>query len=202
MSARRVVLVCCVVIAVGAVGVVLFLRWSSHHSTGSDATAAREEPLVLSAAELLAGFTDRPSAFFLDVTVDRFDGGTYQPGETYSVNGTAERDGFLYLFRTDPDGSTRLIFPLPGQENRVPCERRFRVPSEAGKGAFAVPTTEGTYRVKAVVTRTPVHVSSAALVIPAQPAADRGGLQGRAFAWDEVLFHVEAAGGSGKAPDK
>jgi hypothetical protein len=172
--------------------------------------------MLVSPADLLAAVANQRSAFLLDVTVDRFDGATYHPGETYTVPGTTEQDGFLYLFRIDPDATTRLLFPLPGQDNRVSADQRFTAPAEGGALGFPVPAAEGTYRVKAIVTRGPVYLTGLLAVMSAQPAANRpglprdgnrgGGLGGpeqhggpklgkwhSAFAQDEVVFHVEPA---------
>ena len=86
---------------------------------------AEPEAVVISPMELVALIAGRTSSFGLDVKVDRFDGGTYKVGETFFIEGSSERPGYLYLLHLDGRGELTLLYPLPGRPAsvRVPGDR-------------------------------------------------------------------------------
>ncbi len=65
----------------------------------------------MSPVELLTLLVNQTSHFSLDVTVDKFDGGQYSPGEVFRVSGAVVREGYLYLIYADTAGQVRLLFP-------------------------------------------------------------------------------------------
>ena len=114
---------------------------------------------VLSPVELLSLVTNRTSAFVLDVTLDKFDGGHYGLGEKLTVSGTSEKAGYLYLYYLDGEGRLAvMMFPAPGADNRIPARTRFEFPA-AGTGAWRTFGAPGTHRIKAVVTSIPLIMS-------------------------------------------
>lgn len=115
-----------------------------------------EESLVLSPQELVALVTARTSSFKFDVTVDRFDGAEYRPGETYSIVGATAEKGYLYIFLIDPSCELRLLYPQLGQENDV--DGAIKIPKPGDILAFRVPDQPGLYRLKAVITRKPIRM--------------------------------------------
>ncbi|MDW8079806.1 MAG: hypothetical protein RMJ16_13080 [Thermoguttaceae bacterium] len=142
-------------------------------SSATETLTDRE--LVLSPQELLALVTSRTSSFKFDVTVDRFDGAAYQPGETYSVVGATAEKGFLYIFLIDPSYELRLLYPHVGQNNAV--EGMFEVPKPSDLLAFRVPNQPGVYRLKAVITRKPIRMVG--LLAESQQSGSAPGSAGR-----------------------
>ncbi len=116
-------------------------------------------PVLLSPIELVALVTNKTSSFGLDVTVDRFDGAHYHPGETFSIRGSSEQAGYLYLLHIDSVGDLTLLYPLAGQDNRVAAEKPFQLPADADRFAYRVTPPPGMNRVKAVVTSRPLALT-------------------------------------------
>ncbi|MFH1923629.1 MAG: DUF4384 domain-containing protein [Planctomycetota bacterium] len=125
----------------------------------------------LSPLQLVATIAEKTSRFALDVTVDRFDGGQYAVGDPLVVRGTSEQPGHLYLFYIDSQGNLALLYPKPGQDNRIAAQQPFVVPKRE-EGGPSVPIRLagpfGVHRIKAVVTSRPLVLTG--LVPP-------GGLQ-------------------------
>lgn len=136
---------------------------------------------ALSPTELAALVLNRTSSFGVDVTVDRFDGGHYQPGERYRLRGSSAKDGFLYLLHVDPRGSLRVLYPLPGQNNAVKASSTFRIrgPRKDQKG-FVASNRIGVHRVKAIVTSRPLLLSG---LIVDQRADENQSQIGAEFRW-------------------
>jgi hypothetical protein len=127
-----------------------------------------QQPVVLSPMELLSLVTNQTSSFPLDVTVDKFDGGQYQPGEPFVIRGTSAQAGYLYLFYLDSQGNLALLFPRPESDNRVPAQQPFQVPGGEGFRTWDAP---GTHRVKAIVSQRPCLFTS---LLPPPGGDDRG----------------------------
>lgn len=117
-----------------------------------------EDIVVVSPMELVGLILNQTSAFALDVTVDRFDGGHYLPGETVGIRGGSEQAGYLYLLLIDSEGNPRLLTPQRGQAHRVAAGRPF---SFLGTDGYVLPADArgGVYRIKAVVTARPLIIS-------------------------------------------
>ncbi|MCU0877898.1 MAG: DUF4384 domain-containing protein [Pirellulaceae bacterium] len=130
------------------------------------AEADASEPYVLSPVELLSLVTNRTSAFTLDVTVDKFDGGHYTPDERLTISGTSEKAGYLYLFYLNSEGGMAVLFPYGGIDNQIAAQERFALPAGGAWRAFGAP---GTHRIKGVVTSMPLIISG--LMPPAEEAA-------------------------------
>ena len=126
-------------------------------------TIADERPpsYLMSPMELLTLLVNRTSHFTLDVTVDKFDGGRYSPGELVSVSGTTARDGYLYILYIDSRGEVQLFFPRASDNNFVAAQRRFRLPAEGAGYDFHTMEAPGIHRIKAVVTSMPLYFSGA-----------------------------------------
>ena len=129
--------------------------------------ATQAEPLLLSPIELVALIADKRSSFHFDVTVDRFDGGHYQPGETFTVRGSSEKAGYLYLLHIDSRAELSLLYPLPGQDNRIPARESFELPRKADRFAFRVTPPPGINRIKALVTSRPLVLTGLQSTAPA-----------------------------------
>jgi hypothetical protein len=124
---------------------------------GNNPPTSQPQATVLSPVELLSLVTNQTSSFTVDVTVDKYDGGKYQPGEPFLIRGTSAEAGFLYLFYLDGQGNLAVLFPRAGSDNRIPAQHPFQVPGSDGFRTWDVP---GTHRVKAVVLRKPCQFSS------------------------------------------
>ncbi len=132
----------------------------------------------LSPIQLVAAIAEETSSFGLDVTVDRFDGGLYTIGEPYTVKGSSERAGYLYLLHIDNQGKVSLLFPAPNEDNRVAAETRFTVP-RPGVARLVHAGPVGTHRVKAMVTNRPLMLSG--LRCPAQSTGKKGASHRREY---------------------
>lgn len=121
-------------------------------ATQPDARHDPEEVRAVSPLELVALVTNNSSSFKLDVTVDRFDGAIYRPGESFSIKGSSERAGFLYLLHIDSRGELTLLYPQAGQDNRISAGRRFEIPGPKDRVGYRVLPPAGINRVKAIVT--------------------------------------------------
>ena len=134
-------------------------------------TAAAPQPWLLSPMELLSLILNQTSHFDLDVTVDKFDGGHYDPGQPLTVRGTSARSGYLYLFYIDSQGGLMLLFPREGQRNWIQADARFHVPSAADDQTFHVAGPPGVHRIKAVVTTQPLMFTGLSTADHARVAA-------------------------------
>ena len=132
---------------------------------------------LLSPLELAALVANRKSDFAFDVTVDRFDGGKYIDGETYHLRATSEQAGFLYLFHVDPAGHLTMLFPQPGQDNRIAQKTAMVVPGEKSPWRFAFQQPYGLHRIKAIVTEKPLQLTGLVLAQQQQYGQQSAGQQ-------------------------
>lgn len=114
---------------------------------------------VLSPLELVAMIARKTSDFGLDVTVDRFDGGLYEEGDTLSVRVTCDRSGYLYLLYVDSQGTLSLLYPQPAQDNRVVADQEVLVPAPSDDYVIRLAPPFGTARIKAVVCSRPLALT-------------------------------------------
>ncbi|HPP54462.1 MAG TPA: DUF4384 domain-containing protein, partial [Thermoguttaceae bacterium] len=128
--------------------------------------------VVLSPSELVALVGQRTSSFGLDITIDRFDGAHYDPGETFSIRGVSAQAGYLYLLHLDSQGQLTLLYPLPGQDNRIQAQTPFTIPGPGDRFAFRALPPAGLNRIKAIVTSRPLVLTG---LQPPPPPAQRGG---------------------------
>lgn len=181
--------------------------------TGADDGAAAlpltpSDAVMLSPLELVAAVANRSPTFGLDVTVDRYDGGRYKVGDTFSVRGSSEKAGHLYLLHVDSRGELTLLFPQPGQDNRIAAKKPFLVPREADRFAFRALNPVGVNRVKAIVTEKPLQLTglipSSARELPGKGIRQAGIRQ--CFRWHpsqkQYLQLLLRAYQSGKTPSK
>jgi len=116
-------------------------------------------PIVLSPIELVALIANKTSSFEFDATLDRFDGASYKPGETFSVRVKSEKPGYLYLLQVDSTGTPSLLYPTAGEDNRIPGGKLLEVKPNSAAGGFPIIGPAGVVRVKAVVTSRPLAFS-------------------------------------------
>jgi len=135
-----------------------------HEEPATDVPHPQPLPVVISPMELVAIIAEKNSSFGLDVTVNRFDGGHYTIGETFTVRCAAEKSGYLYLFYLNDHGVLSLLYPRSGQDNRVPAQLSITIP-DAKDLAFGVLGPAGTARVKALVSSRPLAVTG---LVPVQ----------------------------------
>jgi hypothetical protein len=114
------------------------------------------DQILLSPQELVSILVSETSCFKFDVSVDRFDGARYSPGENYRVLGSSVHPGYLYLFLIDPSGELTLLYPMLGQDNRI--EGQIEIPKRDDRFAFRLPDKVGLYRIRALVTTKPIGI--------------------------------------------
>lgn len=152
------------------------------------APAAPADPqVVLSAWELLGLVANKTSAFPFDMTVNRFDGGEYAIGDALEIRGSSGKAGYLYLLYLDAQGHLSLLYPQPGQNNRIEASTKFMIPGAKDEFAIRVEGPPGVARIKAVVTSRPLHLSGLATVLAPQneaaPKPQPPSLQRQTFRW-------------------
>lgn len=134
-----------------------------------------ERVLAITPQQLAALVVNRTSAFKFDVTVDKFDGQRYEEGTPFVIQGVTEKSGYLYVFEIlpdepapppGPDGKKeappvplRLLFPLPGQDNRVYAGKPITFPRKEDKFTFVASAPYGEHRLKSIVTTRPLMLS-------------------------------------------
>lgn len=141
--------------------------------TTSPGPAASAMPYVLSPQELLQVVVNQNSQFTVDVTVDKFDGGQYGLGESFTVSGTSARKAYLYLLYIDNQGRVIVLFPRAGEANQIPESARFQLPRAGAGYTFQTLGPAGVHRIKAVATTRPLFFSHLSLVPAPGSAADR-----------------------------
>ena len=123
------------------------------------ATQARPDPVDVSPYELVELLATPRSDFVIDAVVDRFDGGVYREGDSLSVRVASEHPGYLYLLQVDRDGAPSLLYPQPGDDNRLPADDAETLPRPDSGYRFEVAAPTGVDRIKAVVTSRPLRLS-------------------------------------------
>lgn len=132
---------------------------------------ARPEPVLLDPIDLVSLIATRTSDFALDITVDRFDGGKYREGDLLSIAGKSARNGYLYLLAVDTEGVPSLLYPQPGDDNRVEGGMEFEIPARKSDYQFRLFPPFGDYRIKAIVCEKALEFSG--LVVGLQQHARR-----------------------------
>jgi len=121
--------------------------------------------------ELVALIANKTSSFSFDAMLDRFDGATYRPAETFFVRVKSERPGYLYLLQVDSSGTPALLYPTRREQNRIAGGKLIDIRPGGAKGGFPVIGPAGVVRLKAVVTSRPLAFTGALEGFQAQNAA-------------------------------
>ena len=109
--------------------------------------------------ELVALIANRTSSFEFDATTDRFDGASYKPGEVFFMRVKSECPGYLYLLQVDSTGTPAILYPMAGEDNRIPGGKLIEIKPNVAAAGFPVVGPAGIVRVKAVVTSRPLAFS-------------------------------------------
>jgi hypothetical protein len=149
-------------------------------SASADQVSPREQATILSPLELASAVTSQRSDFALDVTVDRFDGGSYKIGDSLSVRVSSGKAGWLYLFRIAPTGELTLIFPLADDDHRVRANGSTTLPYRGAGYKYAAPGPVGVHRIKAIVTSKPLEFTGLERIVHDDSAPHRSA---REFRW-------------------
>jgi hypothetical protein len=110
--------------------------------------------------ELLQLVIDQTSYFTVDATVDKFDGGHYSIGESFTVGGSVARDGYLYLLYLDSQGQLLFLYPRSGESNFVTANERFSLPVTSQGNPFRTVGPPGTHRIKVIVPTRPLLIGN------------------------------------------
>jgi len=136
---------------------------------------------VVSPIELVALIANKRSSFPMDATIDRFDGASYKPGETFSMQVKSEKPGYLYFIQVDSGGTPALLYPTAGEDNRIPGDRLVEVKPGGVAGGFPIVGPAGTIRVKSIVTSRPIAFSGSLDAL--QPAQQQTNVRPVRFRW-------------------
>jgi hypothetical protein len=116
----------------------------------------KAKAVTVSPAELMALVADKRSKFNLAVQTSDFNG-MYREGDAYKINVLSEKPGYLYLLHADKDGRLKLLFPVEGQDNKIPPGgKKVEYPGPKDDFKFVCEAV-GDNRVKAVVTSKPLN---------------------------------------------
>lgn len=137
---------------------------------GGELVETKPEPVLLDPIDLVSLIATQTSDFELDITVDHFDGGKYNVGDLVSIAGRSEQDGYLYLLAIDTSGVPSLLFPQPGNDNRVEGGAEFAIPSQKAKYQFRLHQPYGEYRIKGIVCDKPLEFSGLLIAEQSPPA--------------------------------
>jgi len=194
------------------------LRQEQQSTATPTPAQAAQRPAAVSAEQLLMFALNNKikQAWYLDVIVDRYDGGTYRLGEPVKIFLRSGQRGYLYLFHQGPgDRMPKLIYARASKKGgkyhfpiTVPADVNIELTGR-GKALFC-PRQVGKHRIFALVTaqRLPVgwspqqaanlqfhkqgtqRVDKPTQAKPEQQAAATVG----PFAIDECYFVVQPAG--------
>jgi hypothetical protein len=104
------------------------------------------------------------SPFYVDVWVDRGDGGVYRPGDKLYVYFKSDRDCYLTLIDFPPQGGVTIIFPNAYHSNNfVRANRIYRIPAPSYGFDFIVEGPPGTEVIKAIATLGRINLTPRAL---------------------------------------
>ena len=140
------------------------------------------QAVILSPSELVELITNRTSSFVIDATVDKFDGGHYQIGDTLTVRVASEKAGYLHLLQIDSTGDLALLYPQPGDDNKIPTQQQITVPSADAHYIFQTAAPAGVDRIIAVVTTRPLALTGVMSSVPA-PGKPRQAATPQPFRW-------------------
>ena len=148
---------------------------------GTDSTPPARV-VSLSPNELMTLLADKASSFHFVLTVDGFGAAQYQIGQAFSVSTYSEQEGYLYVFEIDDDGGVKLLFPMTGQDNRVPANAKFDIGggNDKNKVKLVCAGPVGQHHIKGVVTSRPLLLTGLDRSKP-EPRQDGG--QSQDFRW-------------------
>ena len=105
---------------------------------------------------MYSAVANRTSSFELDLRPAQFGQVQYSIGEALQLVASSPKSGYLYLFHLSPVGELSLLFPTPGDDNRIAAGADFRLPRE---GAAQVPGPLGNHILKAILTEQPLLIT-------------------------------------------
>jgi hypothetical protein len=122
-----------------------------------DATGSEDDlsALPISPMQLVAAILNRQSSFALDAHQSTFGTVTRDIGERFSILGSSEESGYLYVLHVAPQGRLTLLWPAPGRDHRIVAGESFRVP-DPQHGHFVVTGPNGNHKVKVLITKRPL----------------------------------------------
>ena len=112
--------------------------------------------VTLTPDELIALLANKRSKFRLLVQASALHG-SYKEGSTYKIAVRSEKPGFLYLLHLDRIGHLEVLFPMPGQDNRIPSGgKKVEFPGPKDTFKFLCDSV-GENRVHGLVTSKPLN---------------------------------------------
>ncbi|MDR3198002.1 MAG: DUF4384 domain-containing protein, partial [Planctomycetaceae bacterium] len=121
-----------------------------------------EQPLnsenTLTFLQLFALLNGQHSDFLFDMSAEKMNG-QYREGDLLKLNGISRDSGYLYLFGINPQGEVAMLYPQPGDNNKVEANKQFVVPSEKAGYQIRLNAPYGRYVVKAIVSEKPLSFS-------------------------------------------
>lgn len=90
-----------------------------------------------------------PASFDISISIDKGNGGTYQPGETMNLTFRTNKDAYVVLYDIQPNGAVNIIFPNRyDQNNFVRANTTYYLPRQGYN--FTIDNIVGTEYIQAV----------------------------------------------------
>lgn len=140
---------------------------------------------TLTLPQLLLLLEGEKSDFVFDISAGHFDG-KYAENDLLVVNGISDETGYLYLFGMDPNGKLSVLYPQPGDDNRIEAKKQFTVPSEGSSYRWRLTPPHGDYRIRGIMTQKPLHFSGEY----AKPDKPEQTIVPVVLGWDELLMRI------------
>jgi hypothetical protein len=141
---------------------------------------------TLTFPQLFALLKGQHSDFLFDMSAEKMNG-QYHEGDMLKLNGISRDSGYLYLFGIDPQGEVAMLYPQPGDNNKVEANQQFFVPSEKADYQICLSAPYGRYVVKAVISEKPLSYSGSIIVGQYTPENDA---EKPVIGWNELLQRI------------
>lgn len=140
---------------------------------------------TLTLPQLLLLLDGVKSDYMFDISADNFDG-KYVENDLLVINGISDEAGYLYLFGIDPAGKLSILYPQPGNDNRIEAKKQFTVPNADSAYRWRLTLPHGDYRVRGILTQKPLHFSGEY----ANPGIPEPTASPVILGWDELLARI------------
>jgi hypothetical protein len=141
---------------------------------------------TLTFLQLFALLKGQHSDFLFDMSAERFNG-QYREGDLLKLNGISRGNGYLYLFGINPQGEIAMLYPQPGDDNKVEANQQFVVPSDKARYQLRLNAPYGRYVVKAIVSEKLLSYSGS--IIAGQYASEDDTAK-PVIGWNELLQRI------------
>jgi hypothetical protein len=141
---------------------------------------------TLTFPQLFVLLSGQHSDFLFDMSAERMSG-QYREGDLLKLNGISRDNGYLYLFGINPQNEVAMLYPQPGDNNKIETNKQFVVPSENADYQIRLNAPYGRYVVKAIVSEKPLVYSGS---IVAGQYTSENDTEKPVIGWNELLQRI------------